>query len=486
MNANNSEPDQNIADEIDGMEAQAKSGSAAPMAIAITSVVVVALLLAAWFFGIAPARRNAATPGAQTQQQNGAPAKAPQSADEYGTGSGGSGAGGAAGPAPGKGSEKTGGESSKTVAQPDGKPLAPSFDTVRVESSGDAVLAGQAAPGAKVYLFAGDNKIGEAVADPGGNWALVLDKPLPAGTSDLWISADKAGAAKIRSEQTVAIVIDPDKRAQPLVVVQDGRGSGVLQQPDEDGAQVGKPVQTAMQGNGEPGAPAGGASIASDAQAPSARAEVKIAAADYADDGKLHISGGAQPGATVRVYYDDAHAGDALADANGSWSLSIAKDLDGAVHAVRADDLKAADGSVQGRAEVSFIAKLSPEQERELSLRVAARADQADQAGRAQSMAAQGERAGDGAVPRTATEPSVGQGKTAMASGSVGDAAPGAGGRGRITVERGDNLWRIARENYGAGIRYTAIFRANKDQIRNPHLIYPGQVFLMPRLQDSK
>ncbi|HXK54455.1 MAG TPA: LysM peptidoglycan-binding domain-containing protein, partial [Hyphomicrobiales bacterium] len=170
----------------------------------------------------------------------------------------------------------------------------------------------------------------------------------------------------------------------------------------------------------------------------------------------------------------------------GSWSLSIAKDLDGAVHAVRADDLKAADGSVQGRAEVSFIAKLSPEQERELSLRVAARADQADQAGRAQSMAAQGERAGDGAVPRTATEPSVGQGKTAMASGSVGDAAPGAGGRGRITVERGDNLWRIARENYGAGIRYTAIFRANKDQIRNPHLIYPGQVFLMPRLQDSK
>jgi nucleoid-associated protein YgaU len=52
----------------------------------------------------------------------------------------------------------------------------------------------------------------------------------------------------------------------------------------------------------------------------------------------------------------------------------------------------------------------------------------------------------------------------------------------RIMIERGDNLWRISRTIYGRGIRYTTIFQANQAQIRNPHWIYPGQVFLIPRL----
>jgi nucleoid-associated protein YgaU len=74
-----------------------------------------------------------------------------------------------------------------------------------------------------------------------------------------------------------------------------------------------------------------------------------------------------------------------------------------------------------------------------------------------------------------------------VASASRGGEAAedSATGRGRITIERGDNLWRIAREHYGRGVRYTAIFQANKEQIRDPNLIYPGQVFLIPRLQDS-
>ena len=42
-------------------------------------------------------------------------------------------------------------------------------------------------------------------------------------------------------------------------------------------------------------------------------------------------------------------------------------------------------------------------------------------------------------------------------------------------VVRGDNLWNIARAHYGEGLRYTMIFDANKDQIRDPNLIYPGQ-----------
>ena len=48
------------------------------------------------------------------------------------------------------------------------------------------------------------------------------------------------------------------------------------------------------------------------------------------------------------------------------------------------------------------------------------------------------------------------------------------------TVQPGATLWAIAREQFGKGIMYVAVYEANKDQIRDPDLIYPGQVFRMP------
>jgi nucleoid-associated protein YgaU len=56
----------------------------------------------------------------------------------------------------------------------------------------------------------------------------------------------------------------------------------------------------------------------------------------------------------------------------------------------------------------------------------------------------------------------------------------------RITVQRGDNLWRIAEAHYGEGIRYSLIFGANGDLIRDPDLIYPDQVFTVPQLVEAR
>ena len=44
----------------------------------------------------------------------------------------------------------------------------------------------------------------------------------------------------------------------------------------------------------------------------------------------------------------------------------------------------------------------------------------------------------------------------------------------------GDNLWNISRYRLGDGKRYTQIYAANSTQIRDPNLIYPGQVFVVP------
>ena len=51
---------------------------------------------------------------------------------------------------------------------------------------------------------------------------------------------------------------------------------------------------------------------------------------------------------------------------------------------------------------------------------------------------------------------------------------------GRMVVQPGHNLWRIARETYGRGTRFTLIFAANRDQIRDPSRIYPGQLLGLP------
>ena len=49
-----------------------------------------------------------------------------------------------------------------------------------------------------------------------------------------------------------------------------------------------------------------------------------------------------------------------------------------------------------------------------------------------------------------------------------------------LTVQPGNTLWQIARDRYGEGLLYVRVFEANRGQIRDPDLIYPGQVFDLP------
>ena len=49
-----------------------------------------------------------------------------------------------------------------------------------------------------------------------------------------------------------------------------------------------------------------------------------------------------------------------------------------------------------------------------------------------------------------------------------------------VTVQTGNTLWGIASQKYGDGMMFVRVFEANKDRIRDPDLIYPGQVFTVP------
>lgn len=394
----------------------------------------------------------------------------------------------------------------------------PAFDVVRVQADGDAVVAGQAEPGARIVLFAGSKPVGETQADVTGSWVMVLDKPLPVGASDLWLSAEKAGLPNVRSIQSVTVVIDAARNEQPLVVVQDESGSRVLQKPKPVAVaklpEAPRPPAPAMSAPPPSAAapPAETAAPPEPAQAPppaaaagAPRVPVSIEAADYDVEGWLHMSGLATPSATVRLYYDNGYVGDTEADAEGRWSLSFKRSLDGATHTVRADDVAPGSGRILARSEVSFIAEL-PEGERR---KLAEAAETARSEAPATPPAAMRPGAGEPAAqapaePVTeATAPPPAQPGEAPASQgpdiaaveaaaepspapAAAEAAAGAPQiPSKVTVVRGDNLWRISRTFYGRGIRYTTIFQANRDQIRDPHWIYPGQVFLIPRLKKA-
>ena len=52
-----------------------------------------------------------------------------------------------------------------------------------------------------------------------------------------------------------------------------------------------------------------------------------------------------------------------------------------------------------------------------------------------------------------------------------------------LTVQPGFTLWGIAKSEFGDGVLYVQVYEANKDKIRDPDLIYPGQVFTLPGAQ---
>lgn len=289
------------------------------------------------------------------------------------------------------------------------QPIGPSFDVVRVNPRGDAVIAGRAAPNAEVIVQDGGKEVGKARADARGEWVVVPRQPLPAGSRELTLTAKPPQGAPVQSQQNVVVVVpDREKGADeampgPLAVLVPREGAGesiVVQKPGET-----PPMALA--------APSG------EEKSAGAPRPVSIEAVDYDEGGHATISGRATPHARLHVYIGNRFAGAGVADAQGRWRLVPGDALQPGIHTLRVDQIDP-EGKVTGRAETRFA--------------------------RSQ--------------PAEARPP---------------DAAV-------VFVEPGNSLWRIARRVYGRGIRYTVIYRANREQIRDPDLIYPGQVFFVPHL----
>lgn len=136
----------------------------------------------------------------------------------------------------------------------------------------------------------------------------------------------------------------------------------------------------------------------------------------YGAHNSVSLAGRAPPNTEIRIYLDDHLLGDVHTDATGHWLLALDRTVAPGMHQVRLDQI-AAGGKVVARLQLPFDRTALP-------------------------------------VPPGASDITV--------------------------VEPGQCLWLIAQRVYGNGVRYTLIYQANRSQIRNPNLIYPGQVFTLP------
>ena len=292
----------------------------------------------------------------------------------------------------------------------------PSFDVVRVSPEGDAVIAGRAGPGAEVMVKDGDAVLGKATADRRGEWVLVPEKRVPSGAHELRLE-EKTASGERRSSEEVVVVLVPERAREDA----DGPSEAVVVATPRSGGASRILQAPAPSGSQErAAAPADTQAAVEDTASqpltPRTDKDLSLEVIDYDDEGRVALSGKAPPGSEVRAKVDEETVGTVRADEAGTWRITPADPVVSDRHAIRIEQV--GEGGV-------VLAKLS--------------------------------------VPfsRAAVRP--------------GELAPGT-----VVIKPGNNLWRIARATYGAGVKYTLIYAANADQIDNPHLIYPEQIFIVP------
>jgi len=314
--------------------------------------------------------------------------------------------------------------------RPDSADGVPSFDVARIEPSGEAVIAGRAAPGATVELLRNGEPQDHVVADQSGQFVMVPPR-LPSGTYDLTLRSKQPDGKEATSKQSVAVALEPTPNERPVVALMTpGKPTVVLSQPAAPKPMAGKVVVEAVET--EPG-------------------------------GKFHVTGRARPGATVRLYLNDSFVASATAGADEHFAVTINQGVAPGNYHVRLDEMEQNSGAVRARAEVPFNV---PDTTVTASVPTQAAASKRPGITTAQ----QPQLAAAGSTVPPDTVPPDGASPSAVVVPKITT----------TTVSRGDSLWRISRLAYGLGPRYAVIYKANREQIRNPDLIYPGQIFVLP------
>jgi nucleoid-associated protein YgaU len=328
----------------------------------------------------------------------------------------------------------------------------PAFDVVRVESDGAALVAGRAEPEALVDVLIDGAEAASAAADGQGRFVAMFELPPSDQPRVVSLMARLGDGEGVASTEQVVLAPTPEvamaeAEAEAEAVAPAATDAGAAQDAtaapeategavaETDVAEAPAEETAAAEPVAEP-APAaaptallvtdsGARVLQSGAQTPADfPRNVTIDTISYSSSGAVQLAGRGEGEAFVRVYLDNRAMLEVPVAADGAWAGTL-PDVAAGVYTLRADQITR-EGRVDSRYETPF--------------------------------------------QREAPE------LLASAAAGVAD-----GGRQvSLTVQPGFTLWGIAQANYGDGVMYVRVYEANKDQIRDPDLIYPGQVFAVP------
>ena len=378
------------------------------------------------------------------------------------------------------------------------EPVSPSIDEVRSEADGLTILAGRGEPNAKVTLFVDEIENSSVTVGNDGTFAIVaflepssdpkiLSVVQQAGDLEMAaadiILAPQTVVAKVEevevaametnkvdpvfesAEEITDVEVEANVEEQVAVVVADKVVVPEIAAAVEAEADIATDIEEAKADVAEPKVDVdepkvdvtdgskieeqkflaaeqpilvieeaktevailksdeSGVEVISRSSAPELMSNVEIDTISYSEEGDVLLSGRAQSqAASVRVYLDNRVITTLDVDTSGRWRGDL-PDVDTGVYTLRVDEVDV-EGDVTSRVETPFKRE-APE-----VLEAAA---------------------GNGDAPVKA-----------------------------ITVQTGATLWAIARDRYGDGTLFVRIFEANSNSIKDPDLIYPGQVFDLP------
>jgi nucleoid-associated protein YgaU len=353
---------------------------------------------------------------------------------------------------------------------------AASFDIVRVEPGGSTVIAGTATPGATVDLSLDGETVAEATADGSGGFVIFADLGASDAPRVLTLTETREDGETVEAPASVILApieelvaeartatapanggeavasLDAERTAAPDIAGVEQTASAPRPAASTDLAEGSAPeaptdapeAAAAPTQDGAPGAPAtetaavapraptvlladesGVRVLSNPGDAPEAMDNVSIDSISYDAEGEVSLAGRSTGTTSVRVYLDNKPVIETVIGEGGQWQTEL-PEVDTGTYTLRVDEIDA-EGRVVSRAETPFRRE-SVEAIRALDQRPV----------------------------------------TALAPVSL------------ITVQPGNTLWGIAREKYGDGPLYVRVFEANTDRIRNPDLIYPGQIFTVP------
>ncbi len=348
---------------------------------------------------------------------------------------------------------------------------APKFDLFSIDQSGSATIVGKGLAGESLDIIIDGKVVSKIIPDNNGDFATILDIGISKTPRSLTLRTTHSDGRVVASEETVLItpILKTGIQEETSTTSASDSASasdGASANDSASASESASAIITASSGSSndevklKPTSSTSSSKLVSKLSDDSETTDVSIAivsskeirvispalqnntpkvldviidAISYDEEGEVLLTGRGIEDQHIRIYVDNKPIKTSSIKADGTWSLDL-EEIDAGVYILRIDQLDS-DGVVTSRTETPFQKETSD----------------------------------------------VAKKMAALQNNNNKESSPNVGiGLSTVIIQPGYTLWAVAKKTYGLGMQYVRIYHANKDQIRDPDLIYPGQIFKLP------